>query len=131
MSLLRVDMRIDCNDGNYVVLQIAAGVLLLVFVLGLPLGWLYILLSKKESSTKVISNYDDGPEEQASLEAVQLDQFSFLVGSYKPEYFLWEVTPDTQLRLPRMAEHARSRSNIPSQELLTKWCWCVVCCAGV
>ena len=95
-------MRIDCNDGNYVVLQIAAGVLLLVFVLGLPLGWLIILCCKKKKiqCCRKKSIPDEGPEcqdqldhlDQDQLDQYQLGQFSFLIGSYKPEYYLWEVS---------------------------------------
>ena len=96
-----MDMRVDCNDGNYVLLQIAAGVLLLVFVLGLPLGWLIILCCKKKKIQCCRKkSIPEGPElqdqldhlDQDQLDQYQLSQFSFLIGSYKPEYYLWEVS---------------------------------------
>ena len=117
VSLLRVDMRVDCKDEEYVYLRIAA-VLLCVFVLGLPLYWLIILCRKKKKmkilccrKKKILccrkkSIPDEGEAErqdqldqldqdhldQDQLDQYQLVQFSFLIGSYKPEYYLWEVS---------------------------------------
>ena len=82
ISVLRADTRIDCNSPAYTPIWYEAAVMVVVFIVGVPLYWLHSLHKHRADIQAV------GEDGEASVAA---QQFSFLVGAYKPEYYMWEV----------------------------------------
>ena len=80
--MLRVDTRIDCNSSTYSIIFCEAVFMAVVFVLGVPVFWLWSL---RKHRADIQQTGDDGEV------SVAAQQFSFLVGAYQPEYYLWEV----------------------------------------
>ena len=81
-SVLRADTRIDCNGATYTLIFYEAVFMSTVFVVGVPMFWLWSLRKYRDDIQAV------GPDGEASVAA---QQFSFLIGAYKPEFYLWEV----------------------------------------
>ena len=82
IAVLRIDPRINCHSTSYSVLLLAAVVMAVLFVFGLPFFWLVTLVRHREDCLKT------GEDGQPSLAA---QQYAFLIGSYRPKYYLWEV----------------------------------------
>ena len=65
IAVLRIDPRIDCHSTSYSVLLLAAVVMAVLFVFGLPFFWLVTLVRHREDCLKT------GEDGQPSLAAQQ------------------------------------------------------------
>ena len=78
VSVLRSDSRITCESDEYEVLYGAGAVVGVLFVFGLPFFWLVQMLRHQTEMKKGRS--------------IMAKHYGFLVGSYKPEFYMWEVS---------------------------------------
>ena len=73
------DFRVDCQSQRYEDYQIYAGAMIAVYPVGIPLHYATLLWSNRVAL------------QSGDAEAVERTHLSFLVGSYKQEFFWFEV----------------------------------------
>mmetsp|Transcript_38085 Transcript_38085/g.85056 ORF Transcript_38085/g.85056 Transcript_38085/m.85056 type:complete len:411 (-) Transcript_38085:203-1435(-) len=80
------DYSIDCDSSRYSIYMIYAGLMILVFPIGIPLIYWMMLWEMRETLTSPSS-----VDREMANGAPTIGHLSFLVDAYKPEFYWFEV----------------------------------------
>eukprot|EP01046_Picozoa_sp_COSAG06_P026528 COSAG06_NODE_2286_length_7159_cov_18.500708_2_plen_136_part_01 len=100
---MRTDYSVDCNDKKHLFYQIGAGVMMIAFALGIPVGIGILMVRRmgEYSSTGGTGRFmarrvadelkiTDVEAADAIRDVTTGREYSFLVNAYKPRYYHWE-----------------------------------------
>ena len=103
-SFLKVDYSIDCDSDEHALFEAYAGVMILIYPVGIPLMYFVLLFSKRamldpgqEKFAHELGSEQEGLEkaimERKRLERDDpgLESLSFLYGAYEPQCYWFEV----------------------------------------
>ena len=101
--VLRTDYSVDCNDEKHLFYQIGAGVMMVAFAFGIPVGMGILMVRRMRdySSTGGTDRFmarrvadelkiTDVEAADAIRDVTTGREYSFLVNAYKPRYYHWE-----------------------------------------
>eukprot|EP01045_Picozoa_sp_COSAG04_P005830 COSAG04_NODE_276_length_18405_cov_14.052278_6_plen_591_part_00 len=103
IELLRTDYRVHCDNSEHHLFQLLAGVLIVLFAVGIPL-WLVVMMLRRMGEHSVGSDSDrfvarrvadelkiDDKQAMEAIHDVSTGrEYSFLVNAYKSQYYYWE-----------------------------------------
>ena len=102
-SFLKVDYSIDCNTGTHTAVMLFAGVMIIIYPVGVPVMYFFLLWRKRhlldpgqrskegKMSEEEALNEALAEREEHETRDVTLKALSFLYGSYEPKYWWFEV----------------------------------------
>lgn len=83
---LELDTSIDCLQSKHTAFEVAASAMLLLFTFGLPFSLFLYLFSRRTE----FAGTESGSTDSSKHYRVNIQQFGFLFGGFKPSEWFWE-----------------------------------------